>query len=206
MTGPVITFIKALQYIGLQFHSFLHFIKDVHSFTKILSDEITLDEMASDDDLARLLHVQYQPPLIMLCRVGRHRVPRHQMSGHRCGQHHPCRKGRVLVVVEPRVYGKAHGGGGGGGAGGSGQAVRVEVADGGLGFLRWGGGGGGGDGGEAGVGRGPVPGQVGVVQEVGGNGVGLAGVGQRVLHRALQLHAPVLEPVPHLEEAEEVWS
>lgn len=131
------------------------------------------------------------------------------MSGHRRGQHHPRRKGRVLVVVEPRVYGKAHGGGGGGGggAGGSGQAVRVEgvvVADGGLCFLRRGGGGG--DGGEAGVGRGPVPGQVGVVQEVGGNGVGLAGVGQRVLHRALQLHAPVLEPVPHLEEAEEVWS
>jgi hypothetical protein len=36
------------------------------------------------------------------------------------------------------------------------------------------------------------------VQELGGHGVGLAGMGQGVLHRALQLHAPVLEPVPDL--------
>ena len=116
------------------------------------------------------------------------------MPGCHGGQHHPRWKGGVLVVEEAGVPGQARGGSGGGGCGGR-VAVRVEVAlgDGGLDFLQRR------RGGEPGVGRGPVPGEVGVVQELGrGHGVGLAGVSQGVLHRTLQLHAPVLEPVPDL--------
>lgn len=49
-----------------------------------------------------------------------------------------------------------------------------------------------------GVGSRPVALQLGVVHQLRGD-AGLAGVGQSVLHRPLQLHPPVLEPVSDLE-------
>lgn len=50
-----------------------------------------------------------------------------------------------------------------------------------------------------GVGSRPVALQLGVVHQLRGD-AGLAGVSQSVLHRPLQLHPPVLEPVSDLEK------
>lgn len=55
----------------------------------------------------------------------------------------------------------------------------------------------------SGVGPGPVRLQLGVMHELRGH-VSLAGMSQGVLHRPLQLHPTVLEPVTDLRE-EEMW-
>lgn len=90
----------------------------------------------------------------------------------------------------------SHGSGGviveacGGDVGRSGGLLLVVVLVGGGGVV-------------AGVGGRPVALELWVLLHEVGCHLGLAGVRQRVLNRALQLHAPVLEPVPDLERKKE---